>query len=282
MAPRTNATGQLTVSQQTQIERAPATIESILKGPSMRRALEMALPKHVTADRMARVALTALTKNEKLGRCTQNSFFGSLLSAAQLGLEPNTPLNLAYLIPYGSDCQLIVGYQGMVDLAWRAGTSVRANLVREGDEFDVEYGLHQNLHHKPLFEAERESRPLKYVYAIGNPGRGLDPVFRVLSRSEVEVFRKRSKSPNSGPWATDYEPMAMKTAVRRLFPWLPKSIEVQQALALEESADRGRQSDAYDHGVIEALGSLQLTQDEPTQQPEPSAEIDRGDDPDAY
>lgn len=235
------------------------SIEDILRGKGMRSALAMALPKHVTADRMARVALTALSKNPNLARCSQDSFFGSLLSAAQLGLEPNTPLGFAYLIPYKSECTLIVGYQGMIDLAWRAGTSIRGNIVREGDEFQVEYGLHQSLRHVPSLDPDRESRPVTYVYAIGKlSGESREPVFTVLSRAEVEKYRNRSASKNSGPWVTDWDAMALKTAVRRLFRWLPKSIEIQQALSLDDAHETGNQREAYDASVVEAVGSLQL------------------------
>jgi recombination protein RecT len=254
MSIQTAKNGQLVTTTQNQ----PSSIESILKGKGMRSALAMALPKHVTADRMARVALTAISRNPDLTKCTQESFFGSLLSAAQLGLEPNTPLGLAYLIPYKRECTLIVGYQGMIDLAWRAGTSIRGNLVREGDEFDVEYGLTQRLYHRPALDPERESRPVTYVYTIGTLGNGREPVFTILSRSEVEKFRSRSFSAKNGPWVTDWDAMAQKTGVRRLFKWLPKSIEVQRALELDEAQDMGNQRDAYDASVVEAMSSLQL------------------------
>jgi recombination protein RecT len=241
-------------------EERPKSIQSVLSSPSMTLALKMALPKHITPERIARVALTALTKNPKLAECTQESFFGSLLSAAQLGLEVNTPLGQAYLIPYGRDCQLVIGYQGMIDISGRSGTRVRGNVVREGDFFEVEYGLQQKLVHKPSTDGDREERPITHVYAIAKIPPSNDEVFTVLSRAEVEKYRKRSKSSNSGPWVTDWEPMAVKTAVRRLFRWLPKSVELQQAIVLDESHERDGQRESYDQTVVDALGSLQLAE----------------------
>lgn len=261
MSIQTARNGQLVTTTQ---DKPTLSIEDILKGKGMRSALAMALPKHVTADRMARVALTALSKNPALARCSQVSFFGSLLSAAQLGLEPNTPLGFAYLIPYKQECTLIVGYQGMIDLAWRAGTAIRGNIVRDGDEFDVEYGLNQSLHHKPSLDPERESRQVTYVYTIGKlRGEDREPVFTVLSRAEVEKYRARSASKSNGPWVTDWDAMALKTGVRRLFRWLPKSIEIQQALTLDTAHETGNQREAYDTSVVEAMGSLQLNPSEP-------------------
>lgn len=266
MSIQTARNGQLVTTTQDD-----SSIERILKGKGMRSALAMALPKHVTADRMARVALTALSKNPALARCSQVSFFGALLSTAQLGLEPNTPLGFAYLIPYKNECTLIVGYQGMIDLAWRAGTAIRGNLVREGDEFDVEYGLNQSLHHKPALDAERDSRPVTYLYTIGKlRGEEREPVFTVLSRTEVEKYRSRSASKNNGPWVTDWDSMALKTGVRRLFRWLPKSVEIQQALTLDTAHETGNQREAYDSSVVEAMCSLQLNPEEPAKE-DPSA-----------
>jgi len=254
---QSEANGRLSGGTQA-IERVkPKDIKSILSSDSMRSALKMALPKHVTADRVARVALTALSKTPKLALCTQESFFGSLLSAAQLGLEVNTPLGHAYLIPYKSTCTLIIGYQGMIDLANRAGVDVYGNVVRESDDFEYELGLTPKLVHKPSMDPNREDRPVTHVYAVGIPKSGRSQ-FVVLSRAEVEKYRKRSMSKNDGPWVTDWDAMALKTAVRRLFRWLPKSIELQQAITIDEAHERNAQRETYDTSVLDAMGSLQL------------------------
>ena len=93
-----------------------------------------ALPAVMTPERFARIATTAITRNPQLAECTPASFFGALLSAAQLGLEPNTQLGQAYLIPYNrnvkndndkwitiKECQFQVGYRGLIELAHRSG-----------------------------------------------------------------------------------------------------------------------------------------------------------------
>ena len=67
---------------------------------AMKPQIEKALPSVITPDRFTRMALTAVSTNPKLGECTPASFCGAMLQAAQLGLEPNTPLGQAYLIPF--------------------------------------------------------------------------------------------------------------------------------------------------------------------------------------
>lgn len=220
----------------------------------MKPQLTAALPKHCSSERIARIALTAIRANYKLGQCTPASFLGSLLQASQLGLEVNTPLGQAYLIPYKDVCTLVVGYQGMLDLARRSGhvRAIYAMPVYQGDEFDYEYGLDPKLHHKPC---DRPG-PLTHVYAVARLTNG-EPIFTVLRRDEVEKYRQRSRAANDGPWVTDYDAMAMKTAIRRIFKWLPKSAEMARAVSVDESLERETtQTDHFSPEVQTALSAL--------------------------
>lgn len=245
-----------------------------------------AAPTHVSAERMARIATTAVRVTPKLGQCSPASFLGALMAAATLGLEVNTPLGHAYLLPFesrkrGVECQLIVGYKGMMELARRSGVvrSIRATVVRSCDEFKVVEGLHPTLEHRPSMDAaERAKAPLTYVYAVAHLADG-EPVFVWLSKAEVDKRRARSRAAQSGPWVTDYEAMAMKTAVRVLFPWLPQSVEVSRlamAVQLDEAADRGpaAQAAALPHEIVSALGEQGLevnVADEDEPEPAPAS-----------
>lgn len=102
-----------------------------------------ALPSVMTPERFARIVTTAVTNNPKLAQCTPQSFVGAMLNSAQLGLEPNTSLGQAYLIPYGNKCQFQIGYRGLLDLAFRTGEvkSITAEVVKENDTFEYELGL---------------------------------------------------------------------------------------------------------------------------------------------
>lgn len=246
----------------TAIEK-PTDMVGYLK--TMGPAIATALPKHISADRIARVAMTALRSKPKLQECTPLSFYGALLTAAQLGLEVNTPLGHAYLIPYGRECTFQLGYQGMLDLARRSGLvkSIRAHEVYERDLFDYEYGLNPMLKHKP---AEGERGQVTHVYAVAKL---LDdePLFTVLTVAEVESYRARSRAAKDGPWVTDWIAMAKKTAVRRLYTWLPKSVEMANAHAADDSPEP---AEAYPE-VGNALAFLPA-EPAPPAQPDPVPE----------
>ncbi len=202
----------------------------------MEGQIKNALPRHITPERMMRVALTAVSTTPKLLECSQVSVMGCIVQAAQLGLEPGSGLGHAYLVPFGKTCQLIIGYRGMVDLARRSGeiVSISARAVYAKDEFSYAYGLDETLHHVPSTDAERG--PLTFVYAVAKlKGGGVQ--FEVLSRSDVDRIRKMSRAGNSGPWVEHYDEMAKKSAVRRLFKMLPVSIELAKAVRLDEAVD---------------------------------------------
>lgn len=207
-----------------------------LKGllEAAKKDIGAALPKHITADRMVRIATTEFRKTPKLLECTPVSFLGAVIQAAQLGLEPGGALGHCYLIPYGKEVQFIVGYRGMLDLAMRSDkvSHIAARAVHEGDEFEWELGLNEDLKHKPCSEPGE----LTHVYCVVHLKNGCK-MFDVMSRAEVEKVRKNSKAGNNGPWVSHFEEMAKKTVIRRLFKYMPLSIEIQRAVGLDEQAE---------------------------------------------
>lgn len=223
-------------------------IAALLVDPKIKAQMQLALPKHVTADRLARVALTEVRRNPALARCDQISFLGALMTCAQLGLEPGGPLGHAYLIPFENrkanrtEVQFIVGYRGMIDLARRSGqiVSIEARPVYEGDAFEVSLGLASNLRHVPDFDNPNRVQPdkLRFVYAVAKLKDG-GVQFEVMSRREVEAVRAQFRAGSSGPWVTHFEAMALKTVVRRLFKWLPISVELATAIEADERVDMG-------------------------------------------
>ena len=217
--------------------------------------IKRAVPRHVNPERLTRIALTTLRMNPALMMCTPASFLGCVMSAAQLGLEIGGPYAHAYLIPYKNECTLVISYRGMIELARRSGlvSAIYAYDVREGDDFDYELGLHPSLKHTPSTDPERESKKLTHVYAVAKLKEG-EPVFVVLTWAQVQTYRNRSRAKNSGPWVTDTAAMALKTAVRRLFTWIPQSSEMAQAHALDEATETGRpQLPAFDATITKAL-----------------------------
>lgn len=226
--------------------KKPGTILDVVRGKAFQSQMALALPKAMTAERLTRIVMTECRKNPALLKCSPESFYGSVLMCAQLGLEPGSALGHCYLLPFGNgkdasgrpNAQLIIGYRGMIDLARRSGqiSSINAYVVHEADEFSYELGLHPDITHKPSALAERG--PVTYVYAVAVlKGGGVQ--FEVMSRAEIEAVRKQSKAGNSGPWCTHWEEMAKKTVIRRLFKYLPVSIEAVRAVEIDEKSDRG-------------------------------------------
>ena len=122
-----------------------------------------ALPRHLSPDRIVRVALTAFRLNPKLADVDPRSVFAAVIQSSQLGLEVGL-MGEAHLVPFGRQCQLIPGYQGLVKLARNSGIvqDVYAHEVRINDKFDIVLGLNRTLMHEPLkqngFPASDEER----------------------------------------------------------------------------------------------------------------------------
>lgn len=211
-----------------------------------------ALPRHLNADRMARVALTCFRNVPKLAECNPRSVFAAVLQAAQLGIEPGL-MGEAHLIPFKDTCQLIPGYQGLIKLAKQTGqvVDIYAMAVREKDRFACTFGLDRTIEHQPKagkggFPASLAERgEIIGVYAVAVFKDGTR-TFVVMGRDETDHIRDNSqgyrtakKYGKDSPWITHYEEMALKTAIRRLCKTLPKSPELAAALALEDTHNRG-------------------------------------------
>lgn len=224
-------------------EQRPQTIAGLMADPKIKAQMALALPKHMKSDRLARIALTEIRKVPTLAKCDQTSFLGAIMQCAQLGLEPGGALGHAYLLPFENrkkgitEVQFIVGYRGMIDLARRSGqiVSLTARTVHENDEFSYQYGLNEDLKHVP---ATGDRGALLYVYAVAKLKDG-GVQFEVMSRSDIDKVRAQSKAGNYGPWQTHYDEMAKKTVIRRLFKYLPVSIELATAVTMDEKADAG-------------------------------------------
>lgn len=227
-----NVNGNNAVSK-TQNNAAKPTLKQWVA--KMSDQIKNALPANITPERMMRIALTALSKDAKLANSTPESFMGALLTSAQLGLECNTPLGQAYLIPYQNkgvlETQFQLGYQGLIDLCYRTGQykKIVARIVYEGDDFDYSYGLEEKLIHRPR---EKSDTPI-YVYGLYELKNGAS-AFEVMSWEAVMNHAKKySQSVKKGymsPWSTDPESMAKKTVLKKVLKYAPKAVEIAEAV----------------------------------------------------
>lgn len=223
---------------------------------SQKAAVAAVLPKHVSPDRMLRIALGALRTTPKLMNCSVESLMGAVVHCAQLGLEPNTPLGHAYLIPFENrkkgitEVQIVLGFKGLIDLARRSGqiVSINAHEVCAHDHFEYTYGLTEDLVHKP---ALTNRGPVIAFYAVAKLVGG-GHAFEVMSAEQINEIRdasqnyKFARDKANTVWGQHYAEMGRKTVLRRLVKYLPVSIELAQAAALDEVGSAGR-SQALDN-----------------------------------
>lgn len=229
-----------TVSTTTESPKAKPTIRQQLESDAFKQSLSNILPKHVTPERMARVAILALTRTPLLSECTQTSFFRCLLDLSQWGIEPDG--RRAHLIPFYNskgqcyECQLIIDYKGLVELCYRSGVvaNIHADVVCENDIFTYDRG--ELVRHQIDFKADRGK--MYAVYCLVRMKDGTEKC-EVLTKQEVDGIRARSKAGKSGPWVTDYNEMAKKTAFRRVSKWIPLSAEIRDATTQDDDAIDG-------------------------------------------
>ena len=217
---------------------------------SMEGEIKKALPSVITPERFTRIVLSAISVNPKLGSCTPQSFLGAMMTSAQLGLEVNTPLGQAYVLPYNNkgvlEAQFQLGYKGLIDLAYRSGEVevIQAHIVYENDKFTCEYGLDPKLTHKP---ADRDRGiPIK-VYAVFKTKSG-GFGFEVMSMDDVRHHaEKYSKAYGSGfsPWKTSFEEMAKKTVLKRVLKYAPLKSDFVRAAVQDEVIKKDISEDMY-------------------------------------
>lgn len=236
--------------------------------------IQAVMPKHMSSERMYQIALSAINTTPKLAECSPATILSCVMKCSALGLEPSAVdgLGRAYILPYrskqGMQAQLILGYKGMIDLARRSGEikDISARAVYEGDEFEYSFGLDEKLHHRPAAREHEQGEKPTHVYMVAHfkdGGHYMD----VMTAQEVEAVRKRSKAANNGPWVTDYEAMAKKTVIRRAFPYLPVSVEAQNAAASDDTD--GGFVDQLEHAPIISGQDFEVPSQEQPQDTEP-------------
>lgn len=245
-------------AQSAQVSKKSVTMQDYIK--KMQGEIAKALPSVLTPERFTRITLSALSTNAKLAETTPKSFLGAMMTAAQLGLEPNTPLGQAYLIPFRNhgtlECQFQLGYKGLIDLAYRSGdvSTIQAHTVYANDEFEYELGLEPKLRHVPA-KSDRGDPVFFYaVFRTKDGGYGFD----VMSVDDVRAHAKKySKAYGNGPWQTNFEEMAKKTVLKRVLKYAPLKTDFVRAMTADETIKTELSDDMFsvpDETVIEVEG----------------------------
>lgn len=218
---------------------------------NMQGQIAKALPSVLTPERYTRMVMTALSTNPQLQQCTPESFLGAVMQAAQLGVEPNTPLGQAYLIPFRNkgklEVQFQLGYKSYLDLAYRSGevTIIDAQAVHKNDEFEYEYGLDPKLKFKPALTDRGEV--IAYYAMFKTKMGGFN--FLVMSKEDIINHAKQysqSYSNSYSPWKTNFDSMAKKTVLKQVLKYAPLKSEFAKNLATDETIKTNIQPNMVD------------------------------------
>lgn len=195
--------------------------------------IKMALPNDYDHERFTRIAKSILKVNPELIQCEPMSFLSALMTSAQLGLEPNTPMQYAYIIPYKGKATFQIGYQGLLNLMYRSPRTLAfyATEVRDTDDYLFEKGTEPKIYHK--INIKNRGEVIAY-YAVYKTVDGVS-TFDVMSKEEVEKHRnKYSKYKNSPAWTNSFDAMALKTVAIKTLKFVPKDVEITRIMALDD------------------------------------------------
>lgn len=213
--------------------------------------LRNVLPNHIKAETMISLALTAWGKTPGLQKCTIPSILMSTYEASILGLKPESFTGECYFVPYGNKCQLIPGYRGLIQLAYRTGKvkEIYAETVYVQDKFEYQLGLDRKLTHEPSPDRTYNDNDIVAFYSVIKYTNGGSD-FTVMVKKEVDRIMAKSKSASGSdsPWKLYYARMGEKTAFRKLLKTAQLSSEVQRAVGLDETHEAGK-----DQGLTEEI-----------------------------
>lgn len=212
------------------------------------------IPQQLDSKRLLKIAQIAIMSTPKLMECDVASLLTAVGQCAQLGLEPNTPMGLSYLVPFSTkrngqfvnSVQVVIGYKGLINLARRSGqiVSIAAHEVCEKDKFELVYGLDEKLNHTPAMGERGEVIGFYAVAKLKDGGH----CFEFMSRHQIEAVRENSQGFQQAKkydksdkhlWTVHFIEMGRKTVIRRLAKYLPMTAEFTTALGLQATAEAG-------------------------------------------
>lgn len=220
-----------------------ATLKNFLESAAVKAKLAEVANKVLKPEDLIRMALMAISRNPDIAKCTQASIVRALIDAAELGIQPGGTMGRGYLVPRmnkkvtpaAMECCFDPGWRGLIDVARRSGQIARieAHVVYQRDVFRVTYGVESKIIHEPALDGD--AGPIVAAYAVAFFKDGTYQA-EVLRKADLDKIKKSSASQN-GPWATWYDEMARKSAVRRLAKYLPYDSQLEKALEKATDAE---------------------------------------------
>jgi recombination protein RecT len=214
-------------------------LKSMIQSGDFKTQIKNALPKGgLTTERYVSACLTALAVTPKLMQCTPSSVLKAFMESARFGLEPNSPLGEAHLVPYGNKVEFLIAYRGMMKLAWNTGMikSLDFDKVCSLDKFVYKKGREVMFEHTPNLLGDRGKEIAYYALAeLNNGGFAL----HIMTKEEIVKHGKhysRSYSSKSSPWQTDFDAMAYKTVIRQLCDKKLSKATTEHSILLQEAS----------------------------------------------
>lgn len=221
--------------------------------------IQEALPAHIRAERLITLAMTLIKKDSELAKCSADTMYGALIKCAHLGLEPVDGMNEVSLVAFKGKVQVIVGYAGLIKLATQNKliSGIKPVIIRENDEYYYEEGLNETLKHIPA-RGDRGA-PIAY-YSVAKMADG-NSQFCFMFKEEVQEEMQKISAMKNGRamnvWQNHFDAMAMKTTIRRLVKYLPRSVELADALVMENNTEMGK-SNTYTVDDYKILNESEL------------------------
>lgn len=259
------------------VERTAApTIRDLVQ--AQQAAIEVQLAGAFNSAAFVRAAISEISKSPGLQQATSQSVLGSIMLAAQLKLEIGPALGHFYLTPRKDKgvqvCVPIVGYQGLIELAYRSGRigKIETFLVREGDKFD--YGANSERGRFFDWSPADYDETRDWTGAVVTASiTGGSTVWAYMPKDKI--LARRPNGWERGPWKTNEEEMARKTLVREIAPYLPKSTEFGQAVTVTRDVEENGAKVEHIAGVHDLVVVNEPFTGDPTQlTAEEQAELD--------
>ena len=218
------------------------------------------------ADKFIRTAQLAVTMNPDIAKCDKLTVLNACMKAAGDGLvlDGREAALVTFNVKqkdgsYKPTAQYMPMLTGIIKRVRNSGeiSKINAYIVRQNDKFKIKLGLDPNIEHEPNYD--NPGKPIG-AYAIARFKDGLDD-FEYMPFADIEAIRNRSRSPEKGPWKSDWEEMAKKTVMRRLAKRLPMSSELIDMVR--------RVDEAYDLNAPEPETTIDEETGEITETPAP-------------
>lgn len=211
--------------------------------------LALALPKHLTADRMARLAMTAFSTTPKLQDCDPTSIAASIMTAGQLGLEPGVN-GAGYLVPYGRTCTFVPGWKGLVDLVSRSGRgTVFTGVIFRDQQYTFTDGARRDLivHNETDLEAPED---ITHAYAIGWVRDSSMPIIELWTVGKIKKHRDKYNKVGTKHYSyRDWEMYCRKIPLLQVLKYMPCSVEMSNAIEISNASEAGRGA-TIENGIV--------------------------------